>query len=108
VLNETGQVTHRSQVRSLEEMLGILKKLPDRFECWPLPNSFAIQRLRGALVRRKKIVSHASDLESVGRKPARRQALLGSLRASDPVVPAGSPGVRGARRAAVLYKEIIR
>jgi transposase len=32
VLGETGQVMHRSQVRSLEEMLGILKKLPDRFE----------------------------------------------------------------------------
>jgi len=32
VLNETGQVTHRSQVRSLEESVRILKGLPDRFE----------------------------------------------------------------------------
>ena len=32
VLNETGQVTHRSQVRGIEEMLRILKGLPDRFE----------------------------------------------------------------------------
>src|SRR5262245_18704097 len=32
VLNETGQVIHRSQVRSIEEMLRILKRQPDRFE----------------------------------------------------------------------------
>jgi transposase len=32
VLNEIGQVTHRSQVRGIEEMLRILKGLPDRFE----------------------------------------------------------------------------
>src|SRR6476646_10652674 len=32
VLNETGQVTHRSQVRGIEEMLRVLKGLPDRFE----------------------------------------------------------------------------
>src|SRR5215472_1541257 len=31
-LNETGQVVHRSQVRSLEEMLRVLRGLPDRFE----------------------------------------------------------------------------
>jgi transposase len=32
VLNETGQVFHRSQVRSIEEMMRILSGLPDRFE----------------------------------------------------------------------------
>src|SRR3954469_20078881 len=32
VLGETGQVVHRSQVRGIEEMLRILKALPDRFE----------------------------------------------------------------------------
>ncbi len=32
VLNNTGQVAHRSQVRSIEEMLRILEGLPDRFE----------------------------------------------------------------------------
>jgi transposase len=32
VLNETGQVVHRSQVRGVNEMLGVLKRLPDRFE----------------------------------------------------------------------------
>jgi transposase len=31
-LNETGQVVHRSQVRSIEEMLRVLQGLPDRFE----------------------------------------------------------------------------
>jgi transposase len=31
-LNETGQVTHRSQVRSIDEMLRTLQGLPDRFE----------------------------------------------------------------------------
>jgi transposase len=31
-LNETGQVVHRSLVRSIEEMLRILQGLPDRFE----------------------------------------------------------------------------
>jgi transposase len=31
-LGETGQVVQRSQVRSIEEMLHILKNLPDRFE----------------------------------------------------------------------------
>lgn len=31
-LSETGQVAHRSRVRSIEEMLQILKGLPDRFE----------------------------------------------------------------------------
>jgi transposase len=32
VLDETGQVAHRSQVRGLEEMLRTLRGLPDRFE----------------------------------------------------------------------------
>jgi transposase len=32
VLSEAGQVAHRSRVRSIEEMLQILKGLPDRFE----------------------------------------------------------------------------
>jgi transposase len=32
VLNETGQVVRRCQVRGIEEMLGTLKALPDRFE----------------------------------------------------------------------------
>ena len=31
-LNETGQVVHRSRVRSIEEMMRTLKGLPDRFE----------------------------------------------------------------------------
>jgi len=31
-LNETGQVVHRSQVRSIEEMMRVLGSLPDRFE----------------------------------------------------------------------------
>src|SRR5438477_139355 len=31
-LNETGQVAHRSRVRSIEEMMHILEGLPDRFE----------------------------------------------------------------------------
>jgi hypothetical protein len=31
-LNETGQVAHRSRVRSIEEMMRILSGLPDRFE----------------------------------------------------------------------------
>jgi hypothetical protein len=53
---------------------------------WPLPNSFAVQRLSGARVRCKKIVSHVSDLESVGRTPARRQGLaelVAQLRVQD-------------------------
>lgn len=32
VLNETGQVVHRSQVRSIDEMLRILRELPQQFE----------------------------------------------------------------------------
>ena len=32
VLNETGQLVRRCQVRGIEEMLGTLKALPDRFE----------------------------------------------------------------------------
>jgi hypothetical protein len=32
VLSEAGQVTHRSRVRSIEEMLQVLKGLPERFE----------------------------------------------------------------------------
>jgi hypothetical protein len=32
VLNETGQVVHRTQVRGLDELLPFLKGLPDRFE----------------------------------------------------------------------------
>src|SRR6266480_1211713 len=32
VLNETGQRVRRAQVRGIEEMLRILKGLPDRFE----------------------------------------------------------------------------
>jgi hypothetical protein len=32
VLSETGQVAHRSRVRSIEEMMQMLKSLPDRFE----------------------------------------------------------------------------
>ena len=32
VLNQTGQVVRRSQVRGIEEMLRVLGGLPDRFE----------------------------------------------------------------------------
>ena len=32
VLNETGQFVHRSQVRTIDQMMGILEGLPDRFE----------------------------------------------------------------------------
>jgi hypothetical protein len=32
ILGETAQVVRRCQARSVEEMLGILKGLPDRFE----------------------------------------------------------------------------
>jgi transposase len=32
VLNETGQVVHRSQVRAIHQMMQILERLPDRFE----------------------------------------------------------------------------
>jgi transposase len=32
VLNETGQVTHRSRVRSIDQMMSILEGLPDRFQ----------------------------------------------------------------------------
>ncbi len=31
-LNESGQVTHRTRVRALDELLRFLKGLPDRFE----------------------------------------------------------------------------
>ena len=31
-LSETGQVAYRSRVRSIEEMMQVLKGLPDRFE----------------------------------------------------------------------------
>jgi hypothetical protein len=31
-LDETGQVVRRSQVRGIEEMLGVLQRLPGRFE----------------------------------------------------------------------------
>ena len=32
VLNENGQVSHRSQVRTIDQMMRILERLPDRFE----------------------------------------------------------------------------
>lgn len=32
VLNETGQVAHRSRVRSIDQMMSILEGLPDRFQ----------------------------------------------------------------------------
>jgi transposase len=32
VLNETGQVAHRSQVRTIDQMMRTLEGLPDRFE----------------------------------------------------------------------------
>jgi hypothetical protein len=32
VLNETGQVTQRTQVRTIDQMMRILERLPDRFE----------------------------------------------------------------------------
>jgi len=32
VLNETGQFVHRSQVRTIDQMMRILEGLPDRFE----------------------------------------------------------------------------
>src|SRR4029453_4224315 len=32
VLNETGQVVHRSQVRTIDQMMRILEGLPERFE----------------------------------------------------------------------------
>ena len=32
VLNESGQLIHRSQVRTIDQMMRILERLPDRFE----------------------------------------------------------------------------
>ena len=32
VLNETGQVAHRRQVRAIDQMMRILEGLPERFE----------------------------------------------------------------------------
>ena len=32
VLNETGQFVHRTRVRTIDQMMRILERLPDRFE----------------------------------------------------------------------------
>ena len=32
VLNESGQLVHRSQVRTIDQMMRILERLPDRFK----------------------------------------------------------------------------
>jgi hypothetical protein len=49
VLDETGQVTRRRQVRGIEEMLRVLKALPDRFEvCYEASCGYGHDVLRPA------------------------------------------------------------
>jgi transposase len=84
VLNETGQVTHRSQVRGIDEMLRTLKALPDRFEvCYEASCGYGhyhdlLQPLAARVLvahpGRLRLIFHAKDKND--RKDAERLAKL--------------------------------
>src|SRR5438128_297715 len=84
VLNETGQVTHRPQVRGIDEMLRTLKALPDRFEvCYEASCGYGhyhdlLQPLAARVLvahpGRLRLIFHSKDKND--RKDAERLAKL--------------------------------
>jgi len=104
VLDERGQVVHRSQVRGIEPMLTILKGLPDRFEvCYEASCGYGHYHdlLRPLAVR--VVVAHPGQLRLIfrsknknDRNDAERLAKLLYL-GETPTVHVPSPDVRAWR-----------
>src|SRR6476620_668667 len=68
VLNETGQVVHRSQVRGIEEMLRTLKALPDRFEvCYEASCGYGHYRDLLRPLAARVLVAHPGQLRLIFR-----------------------------------------
>ena len=84
VLNESGQLVHRSQVRTIDQMMRILERLPDRFEvCYEASCGYGYYHdlLRPLAVR--VLVAHPGQLRLIyrsknknDRKDAERLAKL--------------------------------
>src|SRR4051794_29433101 len=68
VLGETGQVVHRSQVRGIEEMLRVLKGLPDRFEvCYEASCGYGHYHDLLAPLAARVVVAHPGQLRLIFR-----------------------------------------
>jgi transposase len=68
VLSETGQVFHRSQVRGIEEMLRILRGLPDRFEvCYEASCGYGHYHDRLQPLAARVLVAHPGHLRLIFR-----------------------------------------
>src|SRR3954469_13388538 len=101
VLGETGQVVHRSQVRGIEEMLRILKALPDRFEvCYEASCGYGHFHDLLRPVAERVLVAHPGQLRLIfrsknknDRNDAERLAKLLYL-GETPTVHVPSPEVR--------------
>src|SRR3954453_12326518 len=104
VLNETGQVVHRSQVRGLEEMLATLKGLPDRFEvCYEASCGYGHYHDLLRPIAARVVVAHPGQLRLIfrskdknDRKDAERLAKL-LYPGETPTVHVPSPEVRAWR-----------
>ena len=72
VLGETGQVVHRSQVRGIEEMLRVLKGLPDRFEvCYEASCGYGHYHDLLRPLAARVVVAHPGQLRLIFRSKAK-------------------------------------
>src|SRR5438552_2821053 len=104
VLGETGQVVHRAQVRTIEEMLATLKGLPDRFEvCYEASCGYGHYHDLLRPLAARVLVAHPGQLRLIfrsknknDRNDAERLAKLLYL-GETPAVHVPSPEVRAWR-----------
>jgi transposase len=100
-LNQTGQVVHRAQVRGIEDMLGVLKRLPDRFEvCYEASCGYGHYHDLLRPLAARVLVAHPAQLRLIfrskhknDRNDAERLAKLLYL-GETPTVHVPPPGVR--------------
>ena len=113
-LNEKGQVVHRSQVRSIQEMLHVLRELPDRFEvCYEASCGYGHYHDLLPPVAARVLVAHPGQLGLIfrsknknDRNDAERLAKLLYL-GETPTVHVPSPEVRAWRELINCRSQVI-
>jgi transposase len=114
VLNQTGQVVHRSQVRGIEEMVRVLQGLPDRFEvCYEASCGYGHYHDLLRPVADRVLVAHPGQLRLIcrskhktDRNDAERLAKLLYL-GETPTVQVPSPEVRAWRELINCRSQVI-
>jgi transposase len=113
-LDENGQVTHRTRVRALDELLRFLKGLPDRFEvCYEASCGYGHYHDLLRPLAARVLVAHPGQLRLIfrskdknDRKDAERLAKLLYL-GEAPAVHVPSPDVRGWRELINCRSQVI-